>query len=190
LESVDFDIDWAVSYENLEIKEFKSTDPENTGHFLLECAKECSDLGLSRTHFLVDKDTNKLIGYITLAATKILTYKRTGPRLDSSAPEDKKDHFQVIKIDRIAVDKEMQKRGFGKWMLNHWARVIEVIIEPRIGCRFIVAEAYNVENDESIKLFKSCGFKEIPEKWMKQKDRLPRSRTRILMYLDLHAKAS
>ena len=45
---------WESRYEEVDVNSFVTTDPDRTGCFLFHCVEECTTLGLSRTHFLLD----------------------------------------------------------------------------------------------------------------------------------------
>ena len=157
-------------FESIDVSTFVSTDHNGTGFFLEECAEECNKLRLNLTHFCVQKGTKNLLAFITVSASKMITY-RFSPRdsFEGKRNTELYDHWPVIKIENIAVTKEYQRRKIGSNVVRAIIRIVEKEICNRVGCRFIIVEAYNQE--DNTEFFRSLGFKKIPPKSIHSKSR-------------------
>ncbi len=175
-------IRWEIDYTQINLNSFESTDLERTGYFLTECVEECTRLGLSRTHFLISAETNCLIGFITLSLRHYILPK-TSLR---QATDEGRDYWPAVKIDQIAVTRSEQRKGYGTYMLDMIIGYIKEYVSTTIGCRLVTVEAY--DDDENIDFFSAYGFVEIPDDWMKTRDRKRKfgNRTLTLMYFDLN----
>lgn len=180
-------VEWVSDYDEVDISTFESTDPNLTGGFLKECVRECTDLRLNRTHFIINKETSDLMGFIALSTRHMTAYK-TGPRGIRDAPKSPPDYWPAVKIDQIAVTKKHLLRGFGRAMVTTWISYVEQIVSPVIGCRYILVEGY--EGEGNIEFFEKLGFRVIPEDWMKEsrRKRPAEGKILVLMCFDLLSK--
>ncbi|MHA2297350.1 MAG: GNAT family N-acetyltransferase [Candidatus Hodarchaeales archaeon] len=149
-------------------KSFVATESLRIGFFFSECIEECNDLGLSRTHFLIDKNSNQVVGFIALSAIDLALSKKTGPRNDPKAKRGTFDHFPALKLDEIAVSKPYQRQGIGSWMIKHVIQIVNEQLRNIIGCKFIYSEI--IENKDNISFFvEKNGFDIIPDEWTEKK---------------------
>jgi GNAT superfamily N-acetyltransferase len=91
-------------------------------------------------------------GYITLMNSEIVLDE--GQRPQESATASRYETFPAVKIARLAIDKALQRDGFGTSFLNWCINHIRLIIMPHVGCRFIVVDAKR----DSIAFYKKNGF--------------------------------
>ena len=73
-------------------------------------------------------------------------------------------------------------------MIRAVVRIIEREIYPKVGCRFVIVEAYNQKDNTNF--FGSLGFKEIPHKSIHSKSRRTemKGKSIVLMIYDLKIK--
>lgn len=135
-----------TDYRFVNRNKFDSIDPDKTGFFLDSCAEECYNLGLSITHYFKIKETDELIGFITLSAHRLELYSKSF-RNDLTLPDNKKDHVPMIKIDQIAVSKPHQRKGYGDYILSYAINMVKKEIKEKIGSRYLFCEIYNDERN-------------------------------------------
>jgi GNAT superfamily N-acetyltransferase len=67
-------------------------------------------------------------------------------------------NYPAVKIGRLAVDKEFQGKGIGKFILYSLCRSFST--NNKAGCQFITVDAINDHNEQrTIKFYESNGFK-------------------------------
>ena len=77
-----------------------------------------------------------------------------GQRPQETTATSRYEAFPAVKIARLAIDKNLQGKGFGSmimdWCINH----VRLAIMPHVGCRFIVVDAKR----ESVTFYEKFGF--------------------------------
>lgn len=77
-----------------------------------------------------------------------------GSRPNETSAITKYETFPAVKIARLAIDKSLQGKFFGRklldWCINH----VQLAIMPNIGCRFLVVDA----KQGSIGFYEKNGF--------------------------------
>lgn len=144
--------------------------------FLIEDALDNQNKKISVTYLWFLKDSQELVGYISLLNDRI------------NLEENLKDYFKskgvlykslpALKIGRLAVDDRFLRRGLGTLMIAFATKIAERIFLAYSGCRFITLDAKR-NNDKSkdvIHFYKRLGFQVLKER---MKGTTP-------MYLDLH----
>lgn len=80
-----------------------------------------------------------------------------------------------MKIARLAVDQRIRGRGYGEAMVQFAISIAKQDVMPRIGCRFLIAEA----KPDALPFYEKIGFTVLDTE--KNKDRkLP------VVFLDIH----
>jgi GNAT superfamily N-acetyltransferase len=154
----------ALSIELLNARNAKYTlDPFDSGDeelndFLKNDALKEQKLLLSRTHLCFYKD--HVAGFITLAADSIRLDK---DKLDASQHIDGCDYpaYPCILIARLAVDKRLQARGIGHYLLS---LAVGFALEGPLGCRYISVDP----KETALKFYEKVGFRY----WTKSKRRM------------------
>ena len=130
---------------------------------------------LSRTYIVEDSDTDRVLGYFSLACDKIertVSDPKIWNRLSRKVPNAKRrSSYPAIKIGRLAISREMQNSGLGGSILNFIKGTF--FSNSRAGCRFLTVDAYLDAED----FYTKCKFARlvVPE---------PGDET-VLMYFDL-----
>jgi len=140
--------------------------------FLKEDAFSNQKLKISTTYLLFheDKEQRYLAGYVTLLADSIRIYKDRALKQFFENKGVEYNSLPAIKIGRIAVDKRLQKRGYGKNLIK-FSMYTALNLSESIGCRFLTVDAkLNAKS-----FYKKHGFKVL----------IKRDKTTI-MYLDLY----
>ena len=126
----------------------------------LKQANAYNNLNISKTHLFFSKDTDELIGYITLCNDTI--------KLDI---EEKRESglFEVpfvsmpaLKIGKLAVNNKfkLNKKGYGSFMIEYArSKVVEINDSVGIACRFITVDADLEYSDKTQEFYKKNGFK-------------------------------
>lgn len=123
---------------NKELNDFLKDDSLNSQNNLI-----------SQTYLCFWK--GKLTGFITLVAD---TIQVKVVEKDDGLDDYDYSKYPAIKIARLAVDKSVQKKGVGKFLL-FWALGKVYEISKEIGCRYITVDSKH----ESIEFYKKHDFK-------------------------------
>ena len=120
---------------------------ELLNNFLKKYAYQNQNRYLIGVTYVVHID-NKIIGYITLSASSLkkVTLNKNKPY----------DDIPVLRIGRIAVDKNYQNKGIGKRLLKFGInKALE--LKENFGCVGVVVDA----KEEAVNFYKKFGFIEI-----------------------------
>jgi GNAT superfamily N-acetyltransferase len=121
-------------------------DDDELDDFLKNDALKEQRLLLSRTHLCFYRD--RIAGFISLAADSVRLDK-----LDKCQHVDGIEYpaYPCILIARLAVDKQLHKRGVGRFLLQ---LAIGFALEGPLGCRYLSVDPKNT----SIDFYKKFGF--------------------------------
>lgn len=122
--------------------------------FLKKNAFDFHQYEIAKTFVLVNQKLfpDKIWAYITLMNSEIILNEGQRPQETSAAL--KYEAFPAVKIARLAVDKTLQGKGFGRMLLDWCINHIQLSIMPHIGCRFLVVDAKR----DSISFYQRGGF--------------------------------
>ncbi|MBS3157975.1 GNAT family N-acetyltransferase [Candidatus Woesearchaeota archaeon] len=156
------------------LKDFNSYELDLV-EFLLEDALDNQSKKMSVTYVWLLKETDAIVGYITLLNDKInlegnlKDIFRNKGILYKSLP--------AIKIGRLAVDDRFLRKGIGTLMIAFATNIAEKIFNTYAGCRFITLDAKRNKDrsKDVIHFYKKLGFQILKE----------RSKGSTPMYLDL-----
>lgn len=122
----------------------------------LQYAKRYDDLNISKTRLLVDKETNKLIAYMSLNSDTI--------RLEDEEKEENnlnKVPFKTIpalKIGKLATNKDDAGKGYGTFLIEIAYLIAEKLNEIGVACRFVTVDADIQYNETTDEYYKHLGF--------------------------------
>jgi GNAT superfamily N-acetyltransferase len=142
--------------------------------FLKKNALDFHQYGIAKTYVLINQNLSpsRILAYITLMSSEIVLNINDRPRETSAMA--RYEAFPAVKIARLAVDKTIQGKGWGRiildWCINH----IRLAIMPYIGCRFLVVDS----KPDAIKFYEKEGFVLINSEQNK-------SNQVMVMFLDL-----
>ncbi|WP_433943755.1 GNAT family N-acetyltransferase [Paenibacillus sp. SN-8-1] len=127
------------------------------------------------TTFLVINDYNEIIAYLSLCTDAI--------RLN----HEERDHGQIayetfpsLKIARLAVHKNYQKRGIGKWLIRYTVFKALELREGFCGVKFITLDCF----PHRLSYYESVGFIKNQERQNTANDSIISLRLQIDEYLD------
>lgn len=163
------DINFSILCESHNCCEFDCGDCELNG-FLVEDAlsNQTSNISITRIALLGE---NNLIGYYSILTDSI---KKEKIEARDRVSEVHYSQYPAIKIGRLAINKGVQRNGYGRYLLMH-ALAVSTVISEHVGCRFITIDSKNTE--QALKFYEKNGFKIATRST--GKDFVP-------MYLDLH----
>jgi len=143
--------------------------------FLQKNAFDFHQYEIAKTFVFVNPEysANRIWGYITLMTSEVCLDKHQRPVETSAA--SKYNSYPAAKIARLAIDKALHKRGYGKKLLDWGINHIRLSVMPHIGCRFLVVDSKR----ESISFYQKNGFVFFNTN-TNQTDEYP------MMYLDLY----
>ena len=116
--------------------------------FLKNEALEEQEKGLNTTHLFIDKNKNKLIGYLSLCADSV--------RLDFTEKDELGFSYltiPAIKIARLAVSNKYKHQGFGKLLIDYSANISAELL-GKIGTAFITLDCY----EHRVSYYEKYGF--------------------------------
>lgn len=134
---------------------------EEYNNFLVS-AFSYDEINVSKTHLLIHKERNLLLGYITLSTDSI---KLTQKEKDGSDLADVKFcSIPAIKIGKLAINKalpdDVKRKGFGSFLIE-WARGVAFEVnENGVACKFLTVDADIEYNPDTTMFYVKNGFKE------------------------------
>jgi GNAT superfamily N-acetyltransferase len=154
------------------ITKFITYEPD-LKEYLVEDALDHQNKKISKTFLMFYRSS--LVGYITLLCDSL--------RLEGELKDSFKNKnilyktLPALKIGRLAVDDNYQKKGFGRTLLQLAYVYAKKISDDFCGCRFLILDAKrNKEpSKDSVHFYKKMNFSVLKER---QKGTLP-------MYLDI-----
>lgn len=136
--------------------------------FLRNHAVKYEDKHLARTYVLVEKPDvgSRVWGYISLVASEVKTTHQNTPSNTHWPP---RYHIPAVKLARMAVDQELQGKGWGRDMINFAIGLIAGQVASQIGVRLLVTDA----KASAVGFYSKVGFTALDTKTnMKRKNPL------------------
>lgn len=139
------------------ICDFESED-EDYNVFLKEHAIKYNELGMCKTHLLINKQNGDVIGYFTLNADAILLTKEE--KCKHSLDDVLFKSIPSLKIGMLAVDRKYNKiqKGYGSFLIEMCRGFATELNKNGIGCRFIIVDADIRNGKTSYILYEKNGF--------------------------------
>lgn len=103
--------------------------------FLSRYALKNDTLGIGKT-FIAFDDKDKIVGYFTLSAAQV-AFENIDEKYQTKLP---KYPIPALRIARLLVSKELQGKGFGKWLLAEVFKKV-IAVSEIIGIKFILVDA-------------------------------------------------
>jgi hypothetical protein len=128
----------------------KSKDDNDLNAFLKEDSLTQQEQKINVTHVAVLTGTKRVIGFVTTMNDKLrVNNKEKGDMHITAGYSD----FPSVKIGRLAVDMNQEKKHVGTTMLQF---VIGLVLEnaETIGCRFLIVDSY----PKSVEFYLRKGF--------------------------------
>ena len=113
-------------------------DDQELTNFLKENALKEQLEQANVSHVAIEKDTKKVIGYVTTLTDKLrVSTKEKGDMHLTSKYYD----FPSIKVGRLAVDKNHENKKVGTILLQ-FVRGLALESSENVGCRFLIVDSY------------------------------------------------
>jgi len=143
---------------------------EEYNTFLKEDASIYENLNISHTHLLIDTQTGCILAYMSLVADSVQLTKieKDTEKLGNIQFST----FPALKIGKLAVDSDAQKRfiGVGSLMITLARGFTANLNDNGIACRFLTIDA-DVENNPKVtEFYIKNGF--VPNERLNNKNRL------------------
>lgn len=122
--------------------------------FLRQDAWRFHEENIVKTYVYVDSVDQgaRIWGFVSLMCSSIELEE--SQRLEEPAGASAYDVFPAIKIARLAVDKRLRGKGYGKSLMDYTIAFVTDKIMPHVGCRFLIVDS----KKESISFYEKCGF--------------------------------
>ena len=124
---------------------------EKLNEFLLRYAIRNDELGIGRT-FVALNSNNHILGYFTLATAQV-AYQEVPDEYKGKLP---KYPIPALRIARLAVNKELQGNGIGKWLLSQ-VFIKAVQVSDITGLYLIIVDA----KETSKSFYEHYGFQKF-----------------------------
>lgn len=154
-------------------------DSDNTPlkTFLRKRSKDFHRANIAKTYVLVpEADASRVWGYMTLICSEIKI--GNSHRVDDCEAANVYNDFPAVKVARLAVDTQIQGRGYGEGLVQFAISVARQSVMPLVGCRFLITEA----KPGAIGFYERMGFTLLDTK-KNRKSPLP------MLFLDLNKLA-
>ena len=127
-------------------------EDERLENFFKQDSKEYQRLLLACTYVFVEEE--RILGAISLVCSDIYdTTSYVRDTIELEGVNFPRNNFPAVKIARLAVDKEHQKKGIGTQLVDFSIERSRKIAEV-VGCRLVVLDA----NEEAIEFYAGLGF--------------------------------
>jgi ribosomal protein S18 acetylase RimI-like enzyme len=136
--------------------------------FLKKHAWDYERCSVARTHVLVGSEDQaqggRVWGYVTLTASEVATTKENKPQSTKQWPD--KYAVPAIKLARMAIDKDLQKKGHGSSLLDFVVALVNDHVRTRVGCRLLVTDA----KQSAVSFYSRHGFTMLDTPTNKERD--------------------
>jgi GNAT superfamily N-acetyltransferase len=121
---------------------------DELNEFLTRYANKNDELGIGKTFVALDEN-DKIVGYFTLATAQVV-YQEIPNEYRGKLP---KYPIPALRIARLAVNKDLQRTGIGKWLLAQ-AFIKAIQVADVTGLYFIIVDA----KEKSKSFYERYGF--------------------------------
>ena len=160
--------------KNLVIRQLRTNDKVNKlklvqadgalGVYLQHWSHKFHLGNIAKSYVLVETDQptpQKVWGYISLILSEIKSDIATTAEFGQ---EYNYHAYPAVKIARLAIDRRIQKSGWGRDLVSYTVALVTQEIMPFVGCRFITVDA----NRPAIEFYKKQGFTMVDTEANKQ----------------------
>lgn len=109
--------------------------------FLRKKACDYEQCCVARTHVLVDAEKvgagARVWGYITLVVSEVVAEANAQPPTKEPWPY----RVPAVKIARMAIDRELQSKKWGRALLSFAIALIKDNVSIHVGCRLVITDA-------------------------------------------------
>lgn len=150
----------SLTEEELSQYSFDCGNAKEYVFFLKNNAPKLDNIGITKTHLLIHKETNELVGYFSLSTdtVKLTLGEKSGTGLENvnfmSLP--------ALKVGKLAVNKKLSKRaqrkGYGAFILDIVNSYAFEILENGVACRFVTVDADIEYDPDTPEFYEKNGF--------------------------------
>lgn len=149
-----------LTEEKLSQYSFDCGNAREYAFFLKYNAPKLDDMGITKTHLLIHKETDELIGYFSLSAdTVTLTLEE---KCDSGMKDVSFMSLPALKVGKLAVNKKLSKRvqrkGYGSFILDIVNSYAFETLENGVACRFVTVDADIEYEPDTPEFYEKNGF--------------------------------
>ena len=160
--------------ENQDVKRFTCGNPDLDEFLTTEEVKDYDAHGLGKTSLVYLQDN--LVAYFTVSNDSLRVEYLKKTRSFSKTAKLMVDSYPAVKIGRLAIAKDWQRKGIGRAIVAYIAKAA-LESGTRFGVRLLIVEA----KPESIAFYEKCGFE------LTYETRRERGRSNRTMFLDLQS---
>lgn len=148
-----------VDTKNIGLAESFSVNPsscENSGFYreYLQLTA-ISDLysGENTTHLFIDEEVNRIMGFVSLRASSVISQRDDGLMEGSPA----------LEVMVLAVNQEYERRGVGSALIDYIIALADELHKNNIGIQYIVLAADKL----AVGFYEKMGFVHLEDRWYK-----------------------
>lgn len=148
-----------INNENVGLAGFFSVNPlscENPSfykNYLQFSALYDLNTGHTVTHLIIDKSVNRIMGFVSLRASSIISYDENKTMLGKPA----------VEIYMLAVDKDYERRKVGRSLIDHAISTAYELHNNHIGIKCITLAA----DTKAVGFYEAMEFSHLDEVWEK-----------------------
>ena len=112
-----------------------------------------SDLytGKDTTHLFIDEDTKRIMGFVSLRASAIISH----------GEGEKMTGIPALEVSVLAVDKDYEGRGVGSTLIDYVLSQADELHKQYMGIQYIVLAA----DKKAVGFYEKMGFVPIEKRW-------------------------
>lgn len=140
--------------------------------FLISDALEYQDLFVTNTYLLIEKDSDRTIGFISLICDSVtVTFEE---KFETGLDRIPFSTLPAVKIAQLAISSEFEKmyNHAGSFLIDFAADLAYEITTKFVACRFLTVDADIENNPDSPKFYEKNGFKRMTDKRYTKKTKI------------------
>lgn len=138
-----------------QVSRFKllNSDDKPLQRFIRREAYRSGEANLTQTYVAKRNGETKIAGYISIMCAEVAFEQSYS--ISDKIGADRYEFQPAIRIARLGVDHSCQKEGVGRLLVEAAVGVALSVIQPIVGCRFVVLDA----KTKSVSFYEKLGFR-------------------------------
>lgn len=148
-----------IDKENVGLAEKFSVNPDSCDNsdfyreYLQYSAVSDLHTGKNTTHLLIDEDSNRIMGFVALRASAII----------SQGENDSTLGIPALEVSVLAVDREYERRGVGTALIDYVIAQADELHRQHVGLQYIILAADKLATG----FYEHMAFTRIEDRWNK-----------------------
>jgi GNAT superfamily N-acetyltransferase len=120
--------------------------------FIRKHARPSSHAGITKTYIAREEDDKRVVGYVSIMCAEVKLEKTY--EIEDKIAANRYEYQPAVRISRLAVEDDSQGKHIGKCLVETALGIILELIEPHVGCRFVILDA----KKKSVSFYTDRGF--------------------------------